>query len=708
MRYMKLRHLDNIGVGSGSSVHPSARKRSRVDRIGRLGSFKTILGGILLALVGTSGVGCQAVIGDQRPVLKAVLMDRESNPSHGLVSRLRRRVEGPLLSRLGEQPAAVLSVFSQASEYPAGEKLSLAVETLLNPWDGFERLDRQIHRVIGGVEGNRLSLAEVLEILEGEMGYRPKSRVVRSPPPHGASVDEHLQFAESVLEQAARLREQALAPLSSEEREFLFQYPSQLVEDFSPQLSGNDPHQVRQAKEQRRFVRLIAEKMEYPLLVASAQILTHLVDEAWLEDIHARLVRLRTPPRSVRGVEGEVVLVRHTRAGRIVIGGAGENRYHVSSDIALIIDVGGNDTYTGHIAASSAFGSGNSVVIDLAGDDSYDGDALGFATGRLGIGLLVDVEGDDTYHLSYGTGGAGFAGLGMLVDFRGHDFYRGSKLTQGAAIGGFGLLLDAGGHDEYASQGYSMGFGGPSGLGIVVDTMGDDSYHCGDFFESRYNTQDVPSGNPTDPLFQYDGFCMGVGSGTRIYPKKSGERGEALAGGWGILLDLDGNDRYASANFSQGVGYFFGVGLKVDVAGQDHHVAARYGHGAAAHFGVGFFLDEQGSDWYGSTGPMYNGGVAWDRSVAFCIDGGSGGDRYEFSRSDGLGRADHGAWSLFIDEGGSDHYVVPRGFGLASSESVSGFVDLHGDDEYVSASGDGWFGNQVDFVREPGGIFMDW
>ena len=79
-----------------------------------------------------------------------------------------------------------------------------------------------------------------------------------------------------------------------------------------------------------------------------------------------------------------------------------------------------------------------------------------------------------------------------------------------------------------------------------------------------------------------------------------------LAGGMGLLLDIAGHDRYQSANFSQGHGYFFGVGLLLDLDGDDEYQAARYGHGSSAHYGVALFNDRHGDDRYGSTGPFYN------------------------------------------------------------------------------------------------------
>jgi hypothetical protein len=258
----------------------------------------------------------------------------------------------------------------------------------------------------------------------------------------------------------------------------------------------------------------------------------------------------------------------------------------------------------------------------------------------------------------------------------------GTRLTQGAAIGGLGLLFDAAGNDRYASHGFALGFGGPQGVGAAIDFQGDDEYQCGNKYPSAYNDEDAPNGKPGDLMFQYDCFGLGTGSGRRILTKRPEWQAYDLAGGWGLLLDVEGNDRYRSANFSQGHGYFFGAGALLDLSGNDEYVAARYGHGSSAHYGVGFFTDRQGADHYESTGPFYNGGVAWDHGMSLMIDAGTEPDRYVFQSSNGLGKADHSGWGLFIDEGGNDSYQTKDGYGLSSQHGIGGFFDLKGIDTY--------------------------
>jgi hypothetical protein len=200
-----------------------------------------------------------------------------------------------------------------------------------------------------------------------------------------------------------------------------------------------------------------------------------------------------------------------------------------------------------------------------------------------------------------------------------------------------------------------------------------------------------------------------MGLGRRVFPPDANAQSYNLAGGIGMVLDLAGDDRYESSNFSQACGYFFGTGLLLDLSGDDTYAAARYGHSAGAHFGMGLFIDYQGKDTYTSTGPTYNAGCAWDRSVFLFIDAGKEGDTYDFTRSAGLGQADIGSWAVFADFGGADRYRCPGGFGGTSSNSLAVFFDRDGADEYPAAKdGDKQRpGNKRTFTKGEGGLFVD-
>ena len=676
------------------TIEPFAANRSAVlAAVARVPFFM----GTLLFLVLTSCSSTRT---------QRIGLPESSRAARSMVATMRDQVEEEIQQYLGVNQTAVVTTLTGPDAFAANFKQTVVLQTLADPWKGMAALEQLGSRLAELAKSSQTQLAALIEVMERGMG-RFDGATHFLPAPTETSIEEHLGFILSVLEQAHDLRDQALVRLSHEDRLFLFEYAATLAEDFFPYYDQLDDRTLQQSKDELRFARLVAEQMDYPKLVASAQVLAGLANDSWLRRLGEVLRTQEISPGAPNQVEGEVLLVRDTPWGQIVIGGPGSNRYDLDGRIALIIDLGGDDTYSGQIAAASDVDQGNRVVIDLAGQDTYDASPLGLATGRLGVGLLIDREGDDQYHLSEGSGGVGLAGLGLLIDLAGADQYRGAKLTQGSAIGGLGLLLDGGGDDEYTSFGYAIGFGGPLGVGALIDIEGDDSYQCGGRFPSDYNDTDAPTGDPEDPLFQYAGFCVGFGSGKRIFNRDPQQTAYSLAGGWGMVIDLEGNDHYRSANFSQGSGYFFGAGLKLDLGGNDHHQAARYGHGAAAHYAIGLFIDLQGQDQYNSSGPTYNGGTAWDRSVSLFIDAGPEDDVYDFSQSSGLGLSHRDSWSLFIEEGGREHYIVPRGFGQASDNSMSGFFDLSGVDEYVSGSGGGREGNGVRLVNEPGGLFVD-
>lgn len=655
----------------------------------------------IMLLIPALFTGC--AIGSSQDVSQNRGLTRDKE-AQSLVSNIRAQVEGELLQNLGPHYAEVIQGLSQPAPVPALYKQTPIIKALQDPWVGMQEFERRGIELVTLLHSNR-PLPPMVKVLE--QGFRRQVEMIAVPlPPESLRFEDHFRFIGDVLKQSQRLRHEALNKVSQADQQFVYQFAPKLVSTFFPQSEARSGPDLVYAQDEKRFAQVIETRLDYPKLVASAQVLAALADAEWLVNVGKIFQSRQVPPRKLPSVEGDILNIRDTPYGFIVIGGAGSNRYTLDGTIALVIDVGGDDLYEGKIAASDST-YGNRMVIDLSGKDTYRGSELGLATGRLGVGILVDLLGDDQYQMAEGSGGAGFGGVGLLFDQAGNDHYHGHKMTQGVAIGGLGLLVDAAGNDDYSSAGYAMGFGGPLGVGALVDGQGNDSYQCGNTFPSVYNKQDVPSGDTDSPLYQYDGFCLGFGTGKRMFTKGRVHTDLNLAGGWGLVVDGAGNDRYTSSNFSQGAGYFFGAGLNMDLGGNDVHQAARYGHGSAAHAGVGLFVEQNGHDRYISTGPVFNAGTAWDRSVALCIDVGMGDDLYDFSQSDGLGRAVGQSWSLFVDEGGSDHYRAPRGFGMASQHSVSAFFDLQGVDQFLSATNNNKLGNGLHFLNDPAGLFVD-
>ncbi len=666
---------------------------------------------ITLVLVGYVLSGCTAV-----QEFFAFLGPPEATVPHShMRDSVLERVGPPVrrdLERLAREPnKTILAAHEGIETVPAQFKRRLALNSLTQPWDGLMDLERQGLLIADMADGGGISLPALLDILEAGMD-RTSEFHKAIPLPTSTMAKDLIAFMAASLEQAALHRDKALTNLTEEERQFLFQHASSWVEHYTPQVSNLSTETIPQVKANLRFAELLTEQVDYADLIAAAQVLARLATEHWLHQLGAAFPKALPSAEIPPGITGDVVLVEKTSYGLIVVGGTGPNTYELDERFGLVIDLGGNDLYRGSIAASASDQQGNAVVIDLSGNDTYTGAPLGLATGRLGVGLLIDHAGDDVYQLDQGSGGAGFGGLGILFDAKGNDIYMGDRLTQGAAIGGLGLLLDAAGDDRYTSHGFSIGFGGPLGVGAVIDILGDDHYQCGDKYPSSYNANDAPHGKPGDPMFQYDCFGLGTGAGSRVLSKRPEWQAQSLAGGWGILLDVDGHDQYHSANFSQGHGYFFGVGLMLDLDGDDHHQAARYGHGASAHYGTALFIDRHGDDRYESTGPFYNGGVAWDHSVSLMIDSGTGRDTYAFERSTGLGRADYTGWAVFIDEGGADQYHAQSGFGDSSEQSLAAFFDLNGKDNYTlppdyAPTAGHRPQNGIEFVYKQGGVFLD-
>jgi len=625
-----------------------------------------------------------------------------------LMPAVRSDVQG--LPEQIERDGATVTLLGET--VPARFKRRLVLDALKHPWDGL--VDLEGHGLLAAelAEGGAVNLPGVLDVLEAGMD-RTSTFHKAIALPTASQAGAVTTFMVDSLAEASQHRDKALRDLSDDERGFLFAHAALLAERFTPQVSNLTEQTMPPLKEDTRFSELVEERVDHANLIAAAQVLARLANERWLHQLAGTMSKPLPAEKVPSGIAGDVLYVEESSYGLIVVGGLGANSYELDARFGLIVDLGGDDHYGGMIAASTDRDHGNAVVIDVAGNDRYEGRAFGLAVGRLGVGLLIDLAGDDAYQLEQGSGGAGFGGIGILFDAKGNDVYAGARMTQGAAIHGLGLLLDMAGNDRYTSHGFAIGFGGPSGIGAVIDVQGDDRYQCGGKYPSAYNAEDAPHGKPGDPVFQYDCFGLGTGSGGRVLSRRADRQAYSSAGGWGLLVDIAGADQYESANFSQGHGYFFGAGVLLDLDGNDEYHAARYGHGSSAHYGVGFFNDRRGDDHYGSSGPFYNAGVAWDHAVSLMIDSDKGRDQYLFDRSTGLGSADHSGWGLFIDEGGNDQYGVKGGFGRANEKSVSAFFDLGGIDTYrlpadaVPAPdqlpGDG----KVMIYPHDGGLFID-
>ena len=369
-----------------------------------------------------------------------------------------------------------------------------------------------------------------------------------------------------------------------------------------------------------------------------------------------------------------------TKLGSVIIGGADNAVYHVGTNPLLLIDCGGNDTYRAGAAATPDHPY--SIIIDLAGDDTYScstKDRGAFGAAEMGYAFLVDCAGNDSYEGGRAGQGAGLFGVGAVLDMAGDDHYSGRAYCQGAAQFGIGILSDLSGDDRYECYELSQGFGSTYGCGMLVDVAGNDVYTA--------NDTDIV--NPSPQTEEHNAsLAQGCGYGRRA----DYTDGHSLAGGVGMLIDGDGNDRYSSGVFGQGVGYWAGLGILADLAGNDEYVGVWYNQGSCAHFAAGVLYDFAGDDHYSATHNMAQG-AGHDFSLGFLIDG-AGNDTYDAPNLS-LGGGNANGIGILWERGGGDTYRVSAGTTLGRANAAGKanslrdgmlclglFVDEGGQDSY--------------------------
>ncbi len=330
--------------------------------------------------------------------------------------------------------------------------------------------------------------------------------------------------------------------------------------------------------------------------------------------------------------------------GWIRVRGGGNDRVD-GTDALLIVDLGGDDVYTGGVAASTA-DRPIGLLLDMAGNDTYTSNVPAQGAGLCGVGLLMDVAGNDRYEARHYAQGVGQFGLGLLADLDGDDTYFVQFSGQGCGYFGIGLLFDLAGNDQYKIWGDGQGFGGAGGVGVLADRTGNDRYVAvreqSITGRPSYHSPDIDVGVSN---------VQGCGMGRR----GDGSDGHSWAGGLGALLDGAGDDYYSAGNWSMGVGYWFGIGLLHDRGGNDEYHGVCWSQGAGAHFCIGVCVDEAGDDQHLSEGNSTNSlAFAHDFTIGILLDV-AGNDRYSIATS-GLGYSINRSVAMLIDLGGDDVY----------------------------------------------------
>lgn len=383
--------------------------------------------------------------------------------------------------------------------------------------------------------------------------------------------------------------------------------------------------------------------------------------------------------------------------GEIIISGGSDNKY-IGGPALLIIDAGGNDTYVGY-PSNRTVANWASLVIDSRGSDKY-------VSNEKLLALPVRQYEGRKASSDWGPGSATL-GVSMIFDLQGDDLYRTASPGLASGTFGVGFLGDMAGNDIYDAYTNSLGYGS-FGLGIVEDSSGDDKYAgfsavqgyggpggFGAIIDRQGNDSYIANNIDLDfPSPQTAQANVSMAQGAGVGRRADYLDGHSLSGGVGVLYDLDGNDNYACGVFGQGVGYWDGIGALWDRGGNDLYTGVWYVQGAAAHFGIGYFEDEGGTDEYVATQNMAMG-AGHDFSVGMLLDR-FGNDTYSAPNLS-LGASSANGWGVFMEFDGNDKYDgsnitlgrsadVPKNSLRERGLGLGLFYDGSGTDSYPTAT----------------------
>jgi hypothetical protein len=445
-----------------------------------------------------------------------------------------------------------------------------------------------------------------------------------------------------------------------------------------------------------------AEKIRMTHLLRGLLVLSTLFSDDFLT--MTRLVGSNAPVipldhKKYPGLKGRFLAIRETPAGLMLIGDKGPNVYGM--DASLIIDLGGDDLYINnagapvyeiHKRAVSGIRHPTAVILDFDGDDRYMSPKFGaVASGFFGLGLILDMAGNDFYAGGRLSLGASFFGMGYLMDMAGNDTYVCSEGGQGCAFFGAACLFDGKGDDLYQGAKFVQGFGGPMGLGLLHDLRGKDRYRAGWKHGSSYGTKRIyracsqgvgwgfrkhaaggigillDSGG--DDVYEAGNFSQGTGyflglgvlrdnAGHDVYRGSRYCQGAAAHQAAGALLDFNGNDVYwGKIAANQGAAWDLSVACLVDYTGNDCYKAGDLSLGAGAQNGMGLFFDGEGDDRYesparslGFSGDLSYGGGRNSGNMGIFLDVGSGRDFFAVKGRKNRTFCVKGNLGIFLDE----------------------------------------------------------
>ncbi len=215
-----------------------------------------------------------------------------------------------------------------------------------------------------------------------------------------------------------------------------------------------------------------------------------------------------------------------------------------------------------------------------------------------------------------------------------------------------------------------------SDAAVIIDLGGDDVY----------------LNNTGSPVYEMrEGVIRGISSrlgivldldgNDRYSSTRFGSLGSGFAG-VGVLIDMDGDDLYSGDRLTQGAGYF-GIGCLIDLRGNDTYAALEAAQGAAL-FGAGFLLDRSGNDVYNAA--KWAQGFGGPLAGGFLLDL-QGEDRYH---AGGKHPSSYGTPNILqaMSQG------VGWGFRKKAAGGLGILYDCEGNDRYSSgnfAQGTGYY-----------------
>ncbi len=448
-------------------------------------------------------------------------------------------------------------------------------------------------------EGN---LTKAYHYLCKKHGAKPNYSVVETIKNAGLSrlFDREVGMLVFSLADASFLAKNAFSKLKRDELSFLSERPERF---FFP--NENQFNFLTAPTHVQEKIVSITRKIDFVSLLRSALLISKATD--MFLDYLRNLDSPENPTHYFRdGVKRTGLLMDlPSPIGHIIILGQDDDTH--ARNGALVIDLGGNDRYTGPIAVGHLVPGRIAITIDTGGNDVYDASKKPFSQGYgcLGVGILVDVSGDDQYLAGDMAQGCGMYGIGLIADMEGKDTYTMGLMGQGFGVFGLGLLLDTNGDDRYVIAGLGQGTGSTMGYGCLCDIEGNDKY--------------LANRNAKRGHLIADEWCHVQGAGLSIRSPDWIKR-FSLYGGIGLLTDKTGNDLYyASHGNCMGSSYFMSIGALVDHEGNDMYVPkSGYGLCFAVHLSNAILIDRKGNDLY--FGSTHTGGVASDRSIAIFVD----------------------------------------------------------------------------------------